>query len=115
MDWETEYLKFKIIGMNMVTFKGLWFSAYNMSYGQTIVLGSTYCILTSNSAVKLGYIYTLWYSPTVIMLCLEWKAEMGFYPCGAEVGVKVDIVIEVYFKGLLGLPFTCLLVRQMVH
>lgn len=33
-----------------------------------------------------------------------------FYPCCSEVGVKVDIIIEVYFKGLFGLPLSCLLV-----
>lgn len=37
------------------------------------------------------------------------------YSCGAEVGVKIDIIPEVNLKGLFGLPFTRLLVRQMVH
>lgn len=37
------------------------------------------------------------------------------YSCGAEVLVEIDIITEVYFKGLPGPPFTGLLVGQMVH
>lgn len=39
------------------------------------------------------------------------KGFRSSYSGGAEVGIKVDIITKVYFKGLLGLSFTCLLVR----